>query len=134
MSGVDFSVAELLMKANAEALRPVATRDPKVWRGDVLTTDFFAEDTSTNAFGLQTIDTSARAVEMDAAVLGLVAEDVGSAMPAYCSLRSASDPQIQANGRGLQEMEKEASEIYERDGYAAQVATLCAVWQVIAGL
>lgn len=129
-SGIDFSVAEGLMKANAGLLRPEATRDPVVVRGDVLTTDAFLFDDVSDRFGLRTYDPAARAVEMDAAVIGLVAQDLGVAMPTYTSLRSASDPQM--NGANIAAEEKESSAIYERYGYAAQVATLCAVWQIIA--
>ena len=129
-SGIDFSVAEGLMKANAGLLRPEASRDPVVVRGDVLTTDAFLFDDVSDRFGLRTYDPAARAVEMDAAVIGLVAQDLGVAMPTYTSLRSASDPQM--NGANIAAEEKESSAIYERYGYAAQVATLCAVWQIIA--
>jgi nucleoside phosphorylase len=131
-SGIDFSVAEGLMKANAGLLRPEATRDPVVVRGDVLTTDFFAEDTSSDYYGLRTYDPTARAVEMDASVLGLVARDLGSAMPPYTSIRSASDPQMTKGD--IEEENRESSKVYERYGGAAQVETLCAVWQVIADL
>lgn len=129
-SEIDFSIAEGLMKANAGRLRPEATRDPVVVRGDILTTDFFAEDTSSDHYGLRAYDPGARAVEMDASVLGLVAHDLGAEMPPYISIRSASDPQMTKGD--AEEEERESSKIYERYGYAAQVATLCAVWQVIA--
>lgn len=129
-SAIDFSVAEGLMKANAGLLRPEATRDPVVVRGDVLTTDFFAEDTASDYYGLRTYDPNARAVEMDASVLGLVARDLGSAMPPYTSIRSASDPQMTKGS--IEEENRESSKVYERYGGPAQVETLCAVWQVIA--
>lgn len=129
---VDFSQAEALMKANAEHLVPEATRDPMVVRGDVLTTDFFAMDTASDHYGLRAYDPSARAVEMDAAVLGLVAQDLGAAMPPFTSIRSASDPEMVKGD--LAEQERESSKVYERYGYWTQVATLCAVWQVIAAL
>ena len=131
-SAVNFTEAEGLMKVNAGLLRPEAARDPVVVRGDVLTTDEFAFDDARDSFGLRTYDPVARAVEMDAAVLGLVAGDLGVAMPPFISLRSASDPQM--DGPSVEVEEKESSAVYLKYGYAAQVATLCAVWQIIAGV
>lgn len=132
LSSVDFSLAETLMKANAAQLRPEATRDPKVWHADVITCDSFLFDDTEDSFGLETYDKGHALVEeMDCSVLGLTAQDLGSAMPAYCSLRSVSDPQM-PKGPSVEEEKRAASKIYLKFGYAAQVATLCAVWQVIA--
>jgi nucleoside phosphorylase len=117
-----------LMAANAHLLAPQTTRALRIWQGDVLTTDFFAEDTSDDKYGLRAYDPVARAVEMDAAVLGLVAGDLGAAMPRYVSVRSASDPQMPAGAS-----ESAASDIYLKYGYAAQVAAECVAHQLIVG-
>ena len=130
-SGIDFSLAETLMKANAPALRPEASRDPVVVRGDVLTCDSFLFDDSDNTFGLRTYDPAARCEEMDASVLGLTAKDLGSDMCPFISIRSASDPQMSSGIGNVTAQKQAASKIYLKYGYAAQVATLCAVWQVI---
>ena len=39
------------MAVNADLLRPEATRDPIVRLGEPITTDFFAMDTSDDAYG-----------------------------------------------------------------------------------
>lgn len=119
-----------LMAANAHLLSPQTTRPLKIWTGHNLTTDFFAEDTSDDKYGLRAFDPNAYSVEMDASVLGLVAEDLGEAMPPYVSIRSASDPQMPAGAS-----EEEASDIYLKFGYGAQVAaeTVCQQ-QIVAAL
>lgn len=133
-SQIDFSLAESLMAVNAAALHPEASRAPQVVRGDVVTVDAFLFDDSENSFGLRTYDPAARCEEMDCAVLGLVAEDLGAAMPKFTSVRSASDPQMPQMPGGVPAEKKAASQIYLRYGYETQVAALCAVWQIIAGL
>lgn len=108
---------EARMAANAHLLAPQTVRPLRIWTGDVITTDYFAEDTSDDKYGLRAFDPHARAVEMDAAVLGLVAQDLGERMPLFVSVRSASDPQMPAGSS-----ENAASEIYLKFGYGAQVA------------
>jgi len=130
-SGIGFGETLNLMAVNADLLRPEATRDPIVRLGDVITTDFFAMDTSDDAYGLRAYNRAAVAVEMDDASLGLAIQEIGGGAPQWISVRSASDPQIPSQGT-LQQQSEEASRIYLRFGYAAQVATLCVVWQIIA--
>lgn len=134
-SNFDSAQTQQLMTTNAGMLRPEATRDPKVWLGhDVITCDSFLFDDAEDSFGLETYDQgSALVEEMDAAVLGLVAQDVGSGMPKFTSVRSVSDPRM-PKGPSIEAEKKAASQIYLKFGYAAQVSTLCAVWQVIADL
>jgi hypothetical protein len=140
-SSIDFSLAEKLMAENAELLRPEATRNPSVVLGDVLTCDAFLFDDVEDTYALRTYDTAALAEEMDAAVLGLVAQDLaigaptacGCPMPLFTSVRSASDPQMPNLGSVKKEKALAAS-VYLKYGYAAQVATLCAVWQLVTAL
>ena len=134
VSGVDWEAAEQLMTVNARMLRPEASRDPKVWHADVITCDSFLFDDVEDSFGLQTYDNgAAQAEEMDSATICLCGEDQGDKMPKYISLRSISDPQM-PRGSSVEAEKRAASQIYLKYGYAAQVATLIAVHQVIASL
>lgn len=133
-ASIDFSQAQELMKVNAGQLRPEATRDPEVWKADVITCDSFLFDAVGDPFGLETYDDGKALVEeMDAATLALACQNLTSGVPKFTSLRSVSDPQIPDLG-SIEKEEQDASNIYEKYGYAAQCATLLAVWQVIVGL
>lgn len=132
---IDWTQAEALMAVNAAQLRPEATRAPKVWTADVITCDSFLFDAVGDPFGLETYDEGrALCEEMDCAVLGLCEQDLGMAMPKFTSLRSVSDPQMPELPGGVEAEKALASKVYDQFGYAAQCATLCAVWQVIADL
>lgn len=132
-SSIDFSQAESLMAANAHLLKPEASRNPIVWKADVITCDSFLFDMVGDPFHLETYDSGAAKVEeMDAATIGLTAHTLGSAMPKFTSLRSVSDPQMPAGT--VTEEKAAAGIVYQKYGYAAQASTLCAVWQVIASL
>jgi hypothetical protein len=134
-AGIDWTQAEALMAVNAGQLRPEATRAPKVWTADVITCDSFLFDAVGDPFSLETYDEGRALVEeMDCSVLGLTAQDLGDAMPKYTSLRSVSDPQMPALPGGVKAEEAAAQRVYDQYGYAAQCATLCAVWQVIADM
>lgn len=95
---------------------------------DVVTTDFFAFDDTTDHFGLQGLGS---AVEMDDAVLGLACTDLGSAAPAWVAVRNASDPQIDGS-LPLNRQAEVASRIYEKYGYWTTVNSAIATWAVIA--
>ena len=136
VSKQNFSVAQTLFAANAAKL-PAAKRNPAIFASatkavtpiDVVTTDFFAFDDTTNYYGLQGLGS---AVEMGDAVLGLVIEGLGAAAPRWIAVRNASDPQI--NGSlPLAEQKKNASQIYEKFGYWTTVCSAIATWAVISG-
>lgn len=123
----DWSQAEALAGANQDRLPAGATVTVRV--GDVLTCDRFLFDDARDTYGLRKDDPQARAEEMDAAVLGLVAQDLGSAMPPWACLRSVSDPQ--ENAPTVKVEEQAANQTYLEYGFQAEVATLCACWQAI---
>jgi nucleoside phosphorylase len=133
-----FDVAvKSLIPANASRL-PAGGRPPTILPAgesagaNVLTTDFFAFDDTTDSYGLRAYDPSARAVEMGDAVLGLVcAEDIHKP-PAWVIVRNASDPQIDGS-RELKEQASEAAHIYEKYGYWTTLGSAIACWAVIAG-
>jgi hypothetical protein len=96
---------------------------------DVVTTDFFAFDDTTNSYGLKGLGA---AVEMGDAVLGLVIEELGAAAPGWTAIRNASDPQIDGS-QPLADQKKTAAQIYEKFGYWTTVCSAIATWAVIAG-
>lgn len=131
LSNVDWGTAESLMATNAGLVRPQTERALQVHIADVITCDSFLFDMVGDPFGLEKYaGGAALAEEMDCAVLGLVAQDIGSAMPAYCSLRSVSDPQMP--GGSIPVEKRAAGVIYVADGFGAQVATTIASWSVLA--
>jgi purine-nucleoside phosphorylase len=136
VSNKKFNTANTLMAANASHL-PVAKRNPSTFARatktitplDVVTTDFFAYDATTNTYGLQGLGA---VVEMGDAVLGLVIQGLGASAPRWTAVRNASDPQI--NGAlPVPEQSKTAAQIYEKYGYWTTVCSAIATWAVIAG-
>jgi nucleoside phosphorylase len=95
---------------------------------DVVTTDFFAYDNTTDTYQLQGLGA---AVEMGDAVLGLVCQELGSQAPDWFAIRNASDPQIDGK-LSLAEQKKEAAQIYEKYGYWTTIDSAIATWAVIA--
>ena len=114
---------------------PAIKRSPKIilqplkttMKIDVVTTDFFAYDNTTNTFGLQTIGS---AVEMGDAVLGLACSQLSSA-PAWIAVRNASDPQIDGT-LSVKDQIAMAGRIYEKYGYWTTVNSAIACWALIA--
>lgn len=114
---------------------PAATRSPKIitsplssgMKIDVVTTDFFAYDDTTNSFGLQSMGS---AVEMGDAVLGMVCSQLGSKAPPWVAIRNASDPQINGNLTTAEQVAM-AGRIYEKYGYWTTVNSAMACWAVI---
>jgi hypothetical protein len=93
----------------------------------VLTTDYFEFGTDRN--GLQN---EGIAVEMDDAVLGLVASTLPHP-PRWASIRNYSDPAI--NGSLAERAQEDcASHIYMHYGYWTSVLGAIATWSIIAGL
>ena len=97
---------------------------------EVVTTDFFAFDDSTNYFGLQSLGLT---VEMGDAVLGLACDSLGASAPAWCAIRNASDPQIDGT-LSYKDQVAMAGRIYEKYGYWTTVNSAIACWAVIAGM
>jgi hypothetical protein len=132
------SVAQGLFAANAAHLptsgRPpeiIAQPVPGITPVDVVTTDFFAFDDSTDEFGLQGL---ASAVEMGDAVLGLVVSEVnqtGGSSQSWAAVRNASDPQIDATGLTPEEAKTKAGQIYEKYGYWTTIPSAITCWSVI---
>jgi nucleoside phosphorylase len=127
--------AEKLFAANAPHL-PQASRLPQIFTKpvaaatvpDVVTTDFFAFDDSSNTFGLQGLGA---AVEMGDAVLGMVIGELGSSAPAWAAIRNASDPQIDDTGLTLKEAANKAGQIYERYGYWTTIPSAITCWATV---
>jgi nucleoside phosphorylase len=115
---------------------PELSRQPKILvrpidsksRIDVVTTDFFAFDDSTDRFQLQALGS---AVEMGDAVLGLVCSELGARAPAWIAVRNASDPQIDGSLAYARQVEM-AGRIYEKYGYWTSVNSAIACWALIA--
>lgn len=131
----EYSVAEKLFAANASHL-PKSTRPPQIFTKpvadakvpDVVTTDFFAFDDSSNTFGLKGLGT---AVEMGDAVLGLVISQMSGNAPQWAAIRNASDPQIDDSDLTESEAATKASQIYEKYGYWTTIPSAITCWATI---
>ncbi|HEY1299647.1 MAG TPA: hypothetical protein VGF07_04070 [Stellaceae bacterium] len=131
----DLAAAARLFAANAGHLPPaprppaiVASATPSVPVPDIVTTDFFAFDDSSNTFKLQGLG---GAVEMGDAVLGLVIDELRGAAPRWVAVRNASDPEIDATGLTPKETAKKAAQIYERFGYWTTIPSAITCWALI---
>jgi Phosphorylase superfamily len=130
-----YPIAEKLFAANAEHL-PKSSRPQQIFTKpvtdaklpDVVTTDFFAFDDSSNTFGLQGLGT---AVEMGDAVLGLVISQLGSSRPRWTAIRNASDPQIDDSGLTESEAANKAAQIYEKYGYWTTIPSAITCWATV---
>jgi purine-nucleoside phosphorylase len=128
-------VAERLIQVNVSHL-PAASRPPQIVTAagapmrvpDVVTTDFFAFDDSSNTYGLQGLGGT---VEMGDAVLGLVISQMTTAAPKWAAIRNASDPQIPSQGLTTAQAAQKASQIYEKFGYWTTIPSAIACWSVI---
>jgi hypothetical protein len=128
-------VARQLIQANASHLPP-APRPPRIFTQptadvkttDIVTTDFFAIDDTSNDYGLRGLGL---AVEMGDAVLGMVIEQMGAAAPKWSAVRNASDPQIDSTGLTKKEAATKASQIYERFAYWTTIPSAITCWSLI---
>jgi nucleoside phosphorylase len=128
-------VAQKLFEANASHL-PTAKRPQKIFTKsvaqmtvpDVVTTDFFAFDDSSNTYGLQGLGGT---VEMGDAVLGLVISQMKEGAPKWAAIRNASDPQIPSQGLTPQQAAQKAAQIYEKFGYWTTIPSAITCWSVI---
>ena len=133
-----FDEAEVLFKANAQQLPPENTRPPKIVQAgptdlssSVVTTDFFGFDTSDNHYKLWGFgDVS----EMGDAVLGLVAQQLGSKAPPWLAVRNVSDPEINAAGQTLTQQANLAATIYKAFGRWSSVCSAIVCWALVAAL
>jgi len=118
----------------ANFARIPADRPARMWTGtQVITTDFFAFDDTTDHYGLRVADPAARAVEMGDAVLGLVATTDLTDPPPWLIVRNASDPQIDGN-LTLKQQKATAARIYEKYGYWTTINSAIATWASITDL
>jgi hypothetical protein len=128
-------VAEQLFLANTSHL-PTASRPPMIFTQtttimpvpDVVTTDFFAFDDSSNTYGLQGLGGT---VEMGDAVLGLVISQMTAGAPKWVAIRNASDPQIDDSALTVEQAASKASQIYEKFGYWTTIPSAITCWSVI---
>ena len=128
-------LAQGLFAANAGRLPP-ASRPPRIVTRplpavkplDVVTTDFFAFDDTSNQFGLQGL---VAAVEMGDAVLGMVEQQLGASAPKWSAVRNASDPQIDSKGLTPKDAARKASQIYEKFGYWTTIPSAITCWALI---
>ncbi|MHA4811332.1 phosphorylase family protein [Flavitalea flava] len=96
---------------------------------DVVTTDFFAFDDSTDLYKLQSLGL---AVEMGDAVLGLACSEMVNS-PDWLAIRNASDPQIDGT-LAYKDQVQVAARTYEKYGYWTTVNSAIACWAVVASL
>lgn len=132
-----FAVAKTLFAANADQLPKTNTRPPDIQvdppgtlAGSVVTTDFFGFDTSDNHYKLKALGAVS---EMGDAVLGLVAEQLAGAAPAWLAIRNVSDPQIRAEGT-LKQQAALAAQIYKGYGRWSSVCSAIVCWASIVAL
>ncbi|MFZ3342834.1 MAG: hypothetical protein WA213_18265 [Terriglobales bacterium] len=128
-----FATAKALFKANSGQLPKDNTRAPRIVQSAsllkaVLTTDFFGFDTSDNHYGLQGLGAVS---EMGDAVLGLVAQEMGTSAPAWVAVRNVSDPQIKAEGT-INQQAQTAAQIYKGFGRWSSVCSAIVCWAIIA--
>ncbi len=129
------ATAKKLFKQNAGQLPKDNTRPPNIVRvapsalsSSVVTTDFFGFDTSDNHYHLKGLgDVS----EMGDAVLGLVANEMGSMAPRWVAVRNVSDPQIKAEG-SIKQQAALAAHIYKGFGRWSSVCSAIVCWALIA--
>jgi|HubBroStandDraft_2_1064218.scaffolds.fasta_scaffold30634_2 nucleoside phosphorylase len=118
----------------ANSARIPAGNPARIWTGtQVITTDFFAFDDTTDFYGLRAADPAARAVEMGDAVLGLVATTDLADPPPWVIIRNASDPQIDGS-LTLAQQAATAARIYEKYGYWTTVNSAIVTWSAITDL
>jgi Phosphorylase superfamily len=130
-----FADARKLFKANADQLPKTNTRLPKIVRvspsglsASVVTTDFFGFDTSNNFYKLWGIGDLS---EMGDAMLGMVAQEMGSQAPPWIAVRNVSDPQIDAGSLTLKQQAQMAAQIYKGFGRWSSVCSAIVCWALI---
>ncbi|GAB2638607.1 hypothetical protein GCM10027169_03110 [Gordonia jinhuaensis] len=71
---------------------------------------------------------------MGDAVLGLVADELGSAAPPWLAVRNVSDPEIDATGIDLHQQAALAAAIYRAFGRWSSECSAIVCWALIAAL
>jgi nucleoside phosphorylase len=126
-AGALAAITPELLKVNAQRIAN-ARATPEMWTGaanDVVTTDVFAFDDSTDYYGLQGLGT---VVEMGDAMVGLALQGTGQT---WHSVRNVSDPQIPNPNHNIQEADKQAAQIYAKYGGLTTAASLIASWAIV---
>ena len=96
---------------------------------EIVTTDFFAFDDTSNTFGISGLGL---AVEMGDAVLGMVIKQIGAGAPRSgrpCEMRRI--PEINSDGLTKKEAATKAAQIYERFGYWTTIPSAIACWALV---
>jgi nucleoside phosphorylase len=128
--------AQDLFVANQKFLPTDNTRSPLIDQAvsavtGILTTDFFGFDNTANTFGLQG---KGALSEMGDAVLGMVADEMGTDAPSYVIVRNVSDPEIDSTGETLSQQASLAADIYKGFGRWSSVCSAIVCWALTAGL
>jgi nucleoside phosphorylase len=120
------ATATNLLTANSSRL-PEAPRQPQLWYGSTVSTDFFAFDAENDGYHLRAYDPEIRAVEMDDAAVGYA---VQNDYVHWYSVRNASDPVMPDISH---DSDAQAAKIYRKYGYWTTVNSAIACWALIAG-
>jgi nucleoside phosphorylase len=122
------AISPELLEVNATHLPN--SPQPKIWHGatdDVVTTDFFAFDDSTDYYKLQGLG---RVCDMGDAMVAQVMKQFPKVQ--FYSIRNASDPQIPNPNSNIADARKQSTEIYSRYGAFTTAGSVIASWAVIA--
>jgi Phosphorylase superfamily len=122
------AITPQLTKVNAAKIQG-GRQEPKLWHGsgaNIVTTDFFGFDDSTNHYGLETLG---RACDMGDAMIGLTMQ--GFPGIDWYAIRNASDPQIPNPSGDLAAAKQQAGQIYAKYGAFTTAASVIATWAVL---
>ncbi|HVV49358.1 MAG TPA: hypothetical protein VHO06_06860 [Polyangia bacterium] len=131
----NFKAATTLFRANASQLPNTNTRKiPRIavsggLATSIVTTDFFGFDNVEDSYHLQGLGDLS---EMGDAVLGSVAQGMGSKAPKYVAVRNVSDPQINEPNVPLRQQGSDATKIYKGFGRWSSVCSAIVCWALIA--
>jgi nucleoside phosphorylase len=133
-----------LLEANADRLKPIASRVPVVRlaleKPGVETVDYFGFADTDDSYGIVKDDADALTEEMDDATLPLALQKIWEAYgnplghTPWLSIRNASDPQVASSIGDLEAQKKWASGVYAKYGYWTTVGSAIACWAVIADM
>jgi hypothetical protein len=132
-------VTEALLKPNGDLLEDPGLPTlfyPNGANVNIVSTDFFAFDDTTNHYQLQGLG---RCCDMGDATLGLVMDGAAGGgapatdvAPAWYAIRNASDPQIQNPDKDINRAGAEAHQIYLKYQQVTTAGSLIASWAVVA--
>jgi nucleoside phosphorylase len=118
---------EDLLKPNGSKL--MTPRVPRlIFGSNIVTTDTFAFDDSTDHFGLQGLGACC---DMEDATLGLALSEMSGEVPQWVSIRNASDPQIHNPSGDMKKAKQEAETIYEDYQEITTAGSVVATWATI---